>query len=152
MRPAFAMPAFAALLLVLGYQNLVTFPALRSAADQPHLLPAVPLHGATRSGERMTIAADRRHGIALPFEFYHQQDSANYSSYAFDLYDPQGKLAWTGAIAMPGNDPSSDQRISLAIPGAMLQNGAYTVVVSGIGSHAERTEVERHVFDIHLTY
>lgn len=152
MRPAFAAPAFAALLLVLGYQNLVTFPALRSAADQPHLLPAVPLHGATRGDERMTITADRSHGIALPFDFYRQPDSANYSSYAFDLYDPQGKLAWTGAIPVPGGDQGSDERISLAIPGAMLQNGVYTIVVSGIGSHEERTEVERHVFDVHLTY
>ena len=99
----------------------------------------------------MTITADRTHGIALPFDFYRQPDTPNYSSYAFDLYDSQGKLTWTGAIAVPGGDQSGDERISLAIPGAMLQNGAYTVTASGIGPHGERTEVVKYVFDLHLT-
>jgi anti-sigma factor RsiW len=48
LRPAFAVPAFAALLLVVGYQNLVTMPGLRAEADQPRLLAWTPLHGATR--------------------------------------------------------------------------------------------------------
>ncbi len=150
MRPAFAAPVFAALLLVLSYQNLVTFPALRATANQPRLLPSAPLRGATRGGDRLTITADRSHGFALPFELYRQPDAANYVSYSFQLYDPQGKLAWTGDLAVPDGRESGDQRISLAIPGAMLQNGAYTVAVTGVGPHGERTEVERQVFDLHL--
>lgn len=150
MRPAFAAPAFAALLLVIGYQNLVTFPALRATVNQPHLLPSVPMYGATRGANSITITADRSHGFAVPFELYRQPDTANYTSYSFDLYDAQGKLAWTGVFAVPGDPNSGDQRLSLAIPGAMLQNGAYTVTVTGIGPHGERTEVERQVFDLHL--
>ena len=150
MHPAFAAPVFAALLLVVSYQNLVTLPALRATADEPHLLPAVPVHGATRGGERMTITTDRSRGIALPFDLYQQPDGASYASYSFELYDPDGKLAWTGSIAA-ATSRGAERRILLAIPGAMLHNGAYTVSVAGIGPDGTRSEVERYGFDLHLT-
>ena len=150
LRPAIAAPAFAALLLVVGYQNLVTFPALRATVDQPHLLLSVPMRGATRGAEELVVNADRSHGFALPFDFYRDSGAANYASYSFDLYDPQGKLAWTGAIAVPNDLKNGDQRISLAIPGARLRNGAYRVTATGIGLNGERTEVESQAFDLHL--
>jgi hypothetical protein len=151
LQPAFAAPAFATLLLVIGYQNLVTYPALRASANQPRLLPWTPLHGATRGGAQLTITADRRHGVALPVDLPPQPSMGAYASYAFNLYDPQGKLAWTGLAAAPAEDPSDNQRLSLVIPGAMLQNGAYTVAVSGVAAHGECTEIDRYVFDLHLS-
>src|SRR5665213_1387112 len=151
LRPAIAAPAFAALLLVFGYQNLVTFPALRATVAQPHLLFSIPMHGATRGADHLVIDADRSHGFALPFDFYRDSRAANYASYSFDLYDPQGKLAWTGAITVPDDLKNSDQRISLAIPCARLQNGTYRVSATGIGLNGERTEVESQVFDLHLS-
>jgi hypothetical protein len=147
LQPAFAAPAFAMLLLVVGYQNLVTLPALRDSANQPRLLPWAPLHGATR-GAPLAIAADRRHGVALPVDLPPQPSMGAYASYSFGLYDPQGKLAWTGAAPATADDA---QRLSLVIPGAMLRDGAYTVAVSGIAAHGERTEIDRYVFDLHLT-
>jgi hypothetical protein len=150
LQPAFAAPAFATLLLVLGYQNLVTFPALRDTANQPRLLAWAPLHGATRGEAPLAIAADHRHGVALPVDLPPQPSMGAYTSYSFDLYDPQGKLAWTGLAAAPTVDASNGQRLSLAIPGAMLRNGSYTVTVSGIAAHGERTEIDKYVFDIHL--
>jgi len=60
LQPAFAAPVFATLLLLIGYQNLVTYPALRASADQPRLLPWAPLHGATRGGAHLAVTADRR--------------------------------------------------------------------------------------------
>jgi hypothetical protein len=150
-RSAMAVPAFAALLLVVGYQNLVTFPALRASVDQPHLLFSVPMHGATRGADHLVINADRSHGFALPFDFYRDSRAVNYASYSFDLYDPQGKLAWTGAITVPDDLKDSDQRISLAIPGAKLRDGTYRVIATGIAPNGERTEVERQVFDLHVS-
>jgi hypothetical protein len=150
LRPAFAAPAFATLLLVFGYQNLVTYPALRASANQPRLLPWAPLHGATR-GAHLTIAADRSHGVALPVDLPPQPSLGAYASYSFDLYDPQGKLAWTGVAAAPADDSSDNRRLSLVIPGAMLQNGSYTVAVSGVAAHGERTEIDKYVFDLHLS-
>ena len=149
--PAFAVPAFASLLLIVGYQNLVTFPGLRATANQPQLLASVPLHGATRGGERVTINANRSHGIVLPFEFFRQPGAPTFASYSFELSDSQGKLAWTGTIAAPDNREDGDQRISLAIPGAIMQNGVYSVAVYGVGSEGQRTEIEKQLFDLHLS-
>ncbi len=150
LHPAFAAPVLATLLLVLGYQNLVTYPALRAAANQPRLLPWASLHGAMRGAQR-AITADRRHGVSLPVDLPPQASVGAYASYGFDLYDPQGKLAWTGVAAAPEEICSGGQRLSLMIPGAMLQNGAYTIAVSGIGAQGERTPMDSYVFDLHLT-
>jgi hypothetical protein len=154
-QPAFAAPLFATLLLVIGYQNLITYPALRTAASEPQLLAWAPLHGATRGGAPLTIAADRRHGIALPIDLPAQPSVGAYASYSFDLYDPQGKLAWTGLAAASAPSAEADagegQRLSLLIPGAILQNGAYTIAVSGVAAHGERTQIDKYVFDLRLS-
>jgi hypothetical protein len=151
LRPAFAVPAFAALLVLIGYQNLVTMPALRSEADQPRLLAWTPLHGATRGGARTTITADRQHGVDLPIDLTPLPGSPAYGSYAFDLVDAQGKTVWTGSIASPATGESGAQRISLAIPAAMLRKASYTVAVSGVGSNGERTPVDKYTFDLAFT-
>jgi len=151
MRPAFVAPVFATLLIVLGYQNLVTYPALRVAANQPRLLPWVPLREAARGGARLTVTADRTRGVALPVDLLPQPGFSPYSSYSIDLYDPEGKLAWTGVAAAPGDGEGGDQRISLEIPGAMLRAGTYTVAVSGISAQGQRTAIDRYAFDIRLT-
>ena len=150
LRPAFAVPAFATLLLVVGYQNLVTLPVLRTEANQPRLLPWTPIHEATRGGAGTAISADRKHGVALPVDIVPQPGMAASSSYSFDLLDSRGKLVWTGAIAAPPVSDGGEQRITLALPGAMLRGGSYTVAVSGVGAHGERTPVERFVFAVHL--
>jgi hypothetical protein len=149
-RPAFAGVAFATLIL-LGYQNLVTYPALRNAANQPRLLPLVPLHGNTRGGGHLTITADRRHGVALPVDLAGSLASVTYSSYSVDLLDPQGKLVWTDRVAAGGESDGASQTFSLVIPGASLGNGQYTIVVSGIAPHGERTPINRYVFEIRMT-
>ena len=147
LQPAFAAPAFATLLLVLGYQNLITYPALRAEANQPRLLPSTALLGGTRGAAHPTITADRRHGVALEIDLPPQPNPGAYVSYPIDLYDPQGKLAWTGLTAAPAAD---GQRLSLAIPGAMLRDGAYTVAVSGVAANGQRTAIDKYIFDLHL--
>jgi hypothetical protein len=149
-QPAFAAPVFASLLLVIGYQNLVTYPGLRAAADQPRLLPWAPLHGASR-GAHLAINADRRHGVALPIDLPQPPSIGAYATYSFDLNDPQGKQVWTGAVAAPGDEAGDGQRISLVIPGAMLRNGTFTVTVSGVAARGERTQIDQYAFDLHLT-
>jgi hypothetical protein len=149
-QPAFAAPVFASLLLVIGYQNLVTYPGLRAAANQPRLLPWTPLHGATR-GAHLDITADRRHGVALPIDLPQPPSIGAYTSYTFDLTDPQGKQVWTGAVAASGDEAGDGQRISLVIPGAMLSSGTYTVTVTGVAAHGERSQIDQFAFDLHLT-
>jgi hypothetical protein len=148
LRPAFAVPAFAALLLVVGFQNLVTLPALRAQVDQPRLLPWVALHGATRGAP---IKADREHGVALPIDLASQAGGAAYSSYAFDLIDASGKKVWTGTTAAPDASDDGPQRVLLAIPGARLRSGAYTIAVSGAGARGEQAAIESYTFNLVMT-
>ena len=144
--PAFAAPVFAALLLFIGYQNLVTYPALRTAANEPRLLPSVSLHAATRAGTHQVIEADRKLGASALVEIPEQ---SAYTSYAVDLYDPQGKLAWTRNLSAAAIGAEGDA-LSLSLPGAGLQQGSYTLAISGTTPAEQRTEIERYIFDIHF--
>ena len=148
-RPAFAAPVFAAMLLVIGYQNLVTVPALRVAANEPHVAPWASLHTATRSSVVTPVEADPKAGVVLLVDLPTEPD---FSSYAFDLAGPDGKTAWTHTIAAPqeNTDSPNDGTQSLVIPGAGLHAGAYTLTVFGVTSSGARTEIQRHVLDLHL--
>jgi hypothetical protein len=147
--PVFAGPVFAALLVVIGYQNFVTYPALRTEATEPRLLPSAALHAGTRGGAHTVVEADRKAGVVLQVDVPEQPA---YASYAVDLYDPQGKLAWTQNFAGTAN-AAEDGSLSVMIPGIGLQQGSYALAISGItgtDSQGQRTEIERQVFDIHL--
>jgi anti-sigma factor RsiW len=141
--PAFSMPAFAFLLLIVGYQNLATIPALRSAAAQPELLPWASVHVGTRGAAPVTVVADRQHGVVLLVDLPQQ---SNYVSYAFELYDAQGKRVWKSAVATPGE--SANGTLSLLIPGQGLQPGAYTLAILGLLPSGETTELGRRGFQV----
>ena len=149
LQPSFAVPAFAVMLLIIGYQNFFVLPGLRETASQPQLLAWAPLHGSTRGVPR-AILADRKHGVALPVELPQQPSPGAYAAYSFGLIDPQGKAVWTGSVAAPSDDAGEGQRISLAIPGSMLRNGSYTVTVSGVTPRGEHTVIDRYSFTLQL--
>ena len=143
-RLALAVPVFAALLLVVGYQNFATIPSLRSAARQPALAPWATLHVGTRDGAPLAVMADRKSGAVL---FIDVPDTAAYSSFAFALDDPQGKQFWTETIQASASK-DGQQTLSLFVPGAGLQPGPYTLTISGITAQGSRTQLDRHVLDI----
>jgi hypothetical protein len=147
-RPAFVAPAFAALLLVLVYQNVVTFPALRSAATQPRLVPMAPLRSATRGVSHITVTADRVKGVALQVDLPFEPGIAPAASYSFDLLDPQGKPAFSASIPATANQSAVDRSFSLFIPGSKLRNGTYSLTVTSVAAHGERTPIEKYIFDI----
>ena len=150
-RPAFAVPAFAALLILVGYQNFVTFPALRHSANEPRLAPLATLRSATRGAARPTFTADRTHGVALPVDLVIEPDMAPAASYSFDLRSPQGKLVWTGSLPAKAPGADSEQSFSLAIPGGMLESGAYSLTVTSVTAQGGRTPIEQYNFDIVMT-
>ncbi len=150
-RPAFAAPAFAALLIVVGYQNFVTVPALRQSAHEPRVAPLAPRHSATRGGTLPTFTADRTHGVALPVDLVIDPEAAPAAYYSFDLRDPQGKLVWTGSLPATAQGTGSDQAFSLTIPGSMLQSGSYSLTVTSVTAQGGRTPVEQYNFDIVMT-
>lgn len=151
LRPAFAVPVMAALLIVVGYQNLVTLPALHKSATQPHIVPLAQLYGATRGVTRILISADRAYGIALPVDLSPEPSVGNYATFSFELGDPQGKLTWEGSVPASAQTSSGDLQLSVVVPGGVLENGTYTMAVYGITANGQRTMVARYVFDVALS-
>jgi hypothetical protein len=147
LRPAFVVPAFAALLALVSYQNLSTIPSLRKASTEPNVLPTAAFHAGTRGSTHTSVGADRTRGAAVAIEL--PQDSG-YASYAFELFDPQGKQLWTKSITSSKAGSAEDGTVSLVIPAEGLVQGSYTLAISGADSKGARTEVDRRILDIHF--
>jgi Putative zinc-finger len=145
--PIFAGPVFAALLVIVGYQNLVQVPGLRSEADEPRIARLTSLRGATRGGEAKPVEASHKLGIGLVVDLPQEQV---YPSYAFRMYDAQGKAAWSkeASAAIIGGPEAGP--VSLEIPGHGLAAGSYTLVIEGIAASGQRTEIQRSALDIHF--
>lgn len=143
--PAFAAPAFAMLLAVIAFQNISTIPSLRSAATEPRMLPWTSLHMGTRGAEPTVVQADRKQGAVILIELPQQPV---YTSYAVDLFDPQGKRIWTQTVTASQNDGAGT--LSLLIPGAGLEQGSYALNLAGISPQGARTELGRRSLDVHL--
>ena len=147
LKPAFAMPVFAALLAVIAVQNLATIPSLRSAATQPRIMPWTSVHAGTRGTEPTVVQADPKQGAVILIDLPQQPA---YATYVFDLLDPQGKRFWTQTVAAPGESNAGAGALSLLIPGAKLQTGSYTLTIAGVSSQGARTELGRRALDVHL--
>lgn len=130
--PAFAAPAFAALILLIGYQNLVQFPAQRATAGQPRLLTQAALHLGAR-GDATVIETDRGQGVSLSVDLP-QRDGI--TSYALTLTGPDGKQLAIGSI------DAGQSTAAVEIPGAGLQPGKYTLAVSGAGAPISQADFE----------
>lgn len=150
-RPAFAIPVFAALMFVIGYQNLFTFPSLRKQASEPVVIPVAALSGATRGETHPTVAADRAHGVAVPVDIPLDPALGSFSSYSFGVYGPQGQLAWSDTVSAPAQSSTGDLQLSIVIPGKMLKDGTYSISIAGLGLHGEKTPLEHYVFKVALT-
>jgi Putative zinc-finger len=149
LRPVYLAPAFAMLLGVVAYQNIVTLPGLREAANEPSLAPLAAVRGATRGDGHQTLTATRKLGLAMPVDLLPaDMPAANFVSYAFTLTGPDGKVVWTRTIPAPGGDT---HQMSLRIPGTLLNNGRYTVTVAGIGANGARTNTEWYDFNLTVT-
>ena len=139
--PAMAAPVFAVLLAVIGYQNLATIPALRSAAREPRVLPWTTIHADTRGAAHTTLAADAKAGAVLLIGL---PQSDLYSSFALVLEDPAGKPFWKETLGAPQNGAP----VSLLIPGSGLRQGAYTLTITGITPQGSRTQLDRRILDV----
>jgi len=148
LRPVYLAPAFAALLGVVAFQNIVTLPELQQAANEPRIGLLTPVRGATRGGEPPTLTTTRKLGIAMPVNLLPVDMSASaakFSSYVFTLTGPDGKTAWSTTIAAPA-DPSL--QVTYEIPGDPLRNGKYAVTVTGVNADGTRQDTERYEFKL----
>jgi Putative zinc-finger len=141
LRPAFAVPALALLLAVIGYQNFVTYPKLLRATNEPQVGPWASINVSTRGAATTVLKAHPGEGFGLLVNFPPQD---GFASYLLDLYNPAGKLEWSGSISAA---PAGEDR-QIYIPGGNRLPGTYTLVVHGINSAGESKELGRHPIDL----
>ncbi len=143
-RAAFAVPAMAILLLVVGYQNLVTYPALKGALAEnkaPRILPAAALvSSATRGTEPTTIEVRAGQPFLLPLDI---QPQNSYESYVIELQNPAGVVQWS----LPVSSQLVKNTLTIGAPG-VDKAGRYEVIVLGRNANGETSEIGRYPFDL----
>jgi len=143
LRPAFAVPVLALLLAVIGYQNFVTYPKLTAAANQPQIGPWASVNISTRGAATTAIKAHAGEGFGLIMNLPPED---GFASYRVDLYNPAGKLEWSGPLSTtPG-----DEGRQIYIPGRNRLPGTYTMVVLGFTSAGESKEISRQSIDLQI--
>ena len=143
LRPAFIVPVLAALLVVIGYQNLVTYPQLKQAASSPQILPWASINVSTRGTSTTQISSHAGEGFHLLVNI---PPESRYTSYTFDLSSPSGKLRWSSTI--PAN--SSDEARSIYVPGANQEQGIYTLAVRGSTATSESSDLGHYSVEVQI--
>jgi hypothetical protein len=138
-RPAFAIPAMAALLLVIGYQNLVTLPQMTRSIKQmtgslnkPQLLPATTVHLLTYGTDAPPLVVHRGGGFLLNVI---APPDHRYPAYEADLRSPAGGVE---SVAISASD---DDTWPIEFPGANRQSGTYYLAVRGIMPSGQSVQV-----------
>ena len=126
MKPLVAIPAFAVLLLVIGYQDFVTIPHWKQAAE-PRVLRMFSLitaNARSEGGLIFSVAPDEPFGVYVDVP----ADPA-YSNYLLRLEDPAGRS--TLLRSLTAQEALKTQVITLD-PGR--KSGKFAVVVSGLNT------------------
>jgi Putative zinc-finger len=148
LRPVVAVPVFAALLLVIAYQNVVTIPRVKQEA--------VPSAGAmftsvfslqmanVRGGDQVKVQVHPSESFGLKFDFIPAKAFGNY------LWQLQGESGHALMQAtLPGS--SANHEVELAVRGGLVKPGKYNIVFMGLpdsNSQGAREEVLRLGFYI----
>jgi hypothetical protein len=141
---AFAAPAFAVLLLVVGYQNFVQYPRLNesvAALNTPQILPSVSLTS-SRDATVPDIHVRRSEPFLL---FLDVPADAHFASYSAELYGPDGSRQWE--LFIPAE--AAKDTLSIRVPAGAGGTGAHTVVLYGFNPGAKRgTALRRYRFQL----
>jgi hypothetical protein len=153
LRPAFAVPVFAALLLLVGYQNGVTIPRLKDSSSSQTgqiISSSFQLLGSVRGGSESADAANKvrvkqGESFLLKFDF---TPTGTFSEYVWQLRDQAGRAVRYGLI---GGDKKY-QTVSLAVISGVESAGKYNLVFFGNaddnGQTANRNEAQRLTFTV----
>jgi hypothetical protein len=146
LRPAFALPAFALLLLVIGYQNLVTIPQYRQASTARVLSMHSLILADTRGEEGLhfTVASGEPFGLYLDLPA-----DAAHSRYLVRLEDPSGNSSLLRSVS---SDEAKKTLVLVVNP--VKRAGKYTLVVSGVtegSAKASTDELARLQFTVEVT-
>jgi hypothetical protein len=153
LRPALVIPVFAALLLVIGYQNGVTIPRLKDSSPSQMgqiISSSFQLRGSVRGGSDGDDTANKvrvrsAEGFTLDFDF---NPTGTFSEYDWQLRDQAGRLVKYGRIS----GDKKYQAVSLSVAGGVASAGKYNLVFFGSadanGQTANRNEAQRLTFTV----
>ena len=146
-RPAIAVPVMALLLIVVGYQNLVTFPTLKgavAAAQSPQILNSIYLTAGTNRGTSEVVATTKRnHPLAVTLDI---PAETRFTSYVCELQSPSGELEGS----LPVSAESARNSVSMTVY-PRHGSGVYRLVVSGVPQDGgPKVEIERQSFEIQI--
>ena len=127
-RPVIAVPAFAVLLLVIGYQSFVSIPKAKQAAANGAsqiLFSSHALRGVNTAGEEgRTLSIRPDEAFFLDFDFV---PTRSFNSYVAQLEDAEGRVLLQSKIA----GANANQEAHLPIPAGMLRPGKYVLAFYG---------------------
>ncbi len=129
LKPIVAVPAFVALLVVIGYQSFVSIPRAREAAAggsaSQILFNSHPLRGVNTAGEEgRTLSIRPDEAFFLDFDFV---PTRSFDSYIGQLEDAQGRVLLRSKIA----GVNANQEAHLPVPAGMLHPGKYILAFYG---------------------
>ena len=127
-RPVIAVPAFLALLFVIGYQGFVMIPKAKEAAASGAsqiLFSSHSLRGVNTAGEEgRTLSIGPGDAFLLNFDFV---PTRSFDSYICQLEDAQGHLVLRARIA----GANANQEAHLPVPAGTLHPGKYVLAFYG---------------------
>src|SRR5690242_3042795 len=127
LRPTFAVPVFAALLLFIGYQNTLTIPALRQASSHASTAEVV------KSFSIMSVGYRGEGSSALGISVGPHEDSGldvdmpgnSSTRYLCQIQDESGKVLFT----LPVSAEAAKRSVHVNIPAGSLQSGKYIFAI-----------------------
>lgn len=148
-RPAFAIPAMALMLFVIGYQNFRTIPQIRSqasTADSAQIVPMFSLLGANSRGgsaAEFTVVRDKLFGFDVDIP-----PSTEFSSYTLGIESESGP---TGLSREVSSEEAKDT-LHFLVPPSRLSAGKYSLVVRGYDAQKPSSvDVARYPFTLKVS-
>ena len=141
LRPAFAVPAMAVLLLAIGYQGYL----LRGTrqGSTPDILASATINVATRSAATPQVHSRSGQPFVLLLNI---PSESRFSSYIADLYDPAGHIKWS----LPISAELASDTLPVRVPGSR-ESGLYVLAIRGISQGGNNpTEIGRQPFELSL--
>lgn len=144
LKPSIVIPAFAALLLFIGYQNVVTVPHYKQFSS-PTVLPMYSLvAGNTRGDQGLVFTVSPKQ----PFGLYVDVPSdPSYSTYLLRLQDPTGAIASLRSLSA-----AEAQKTQVVTFNPDRLAGNYALIISGVANPAAdrsaATELARIQFSV----
>jgi len=145
--PAIAIPAFAALAIVVIFQNAITIPTLKTRVQSTQVAQVYEssfrLQGATRGESATKLRIHPNESFVLDFDFTPARSFPSYEGY---LIDSSGARVLT----FPVKSEEANKELHLAIPGGRVRVGSYDLVLVGRNGtanvNAKNEEVQRISF------